>query len=84
MTPDEARAILATTLREIVPDADLASLDGSADIRETFELDSLDFVELVERLSKRVGFRIEDEDAEALRTPDSAAAFLVRGAARRH
>ena len=51
----------------------------AADLRETFELDSLDFVELVEKLSARAGFRIEDSDADALRTPQSATAFLVRG-----
>lgn len=80
MTPDEARAMLETTLREIVPDASLASLGGDVDLRQTLELDSLDFVELVDRLSKRAGFRIEDDDADELRTPDSATAFLVRGA----
>jgi acyl carrier protein len=80
MTPDQARTILETTLREIVPDASLAELDGDADLRQTLELDSLDFVELVERLSKRAGFRIEDDDADELSTPDSATAFLVKGA----
>jgi acyl carrier protein len=84
MTPQEAHAILETTLQEIVPDASLSALDGDADLRESLELDSLDFVELVERLSKRAGFRIEDDDAGELRTPDSATAFLVRGAAHRH
>lgn len=79
MTPDEARAILDTTVREIVPDADLGSLPGDADLREAFELDSLDFVELVEKLSAHAGFRIEDSDADALRTAESAVAFLVRG-----
>jgi acyl carrier protein len=79
MTPQEARAILETTLREIVPDASLAELGGGADLRQELELDSLDFVELVDRLSKRAGFRIEDDDADELRTPDSATSFLVRG-----
>lgn len=79
MTPQEARAILETTLREIVPDASLNALGGTADLRQELELDSLDFVELVDRLSKRAGFRIEDDDADELRTPDSATAFLVRG-----
>ena len=82
MTPDEARTILGTTLREIVPDADLASLPAGTDLREAYELDSLDVVELVERLSARAGFRIEDTDADELRSVDSATAFLVRGAAR--
>ena len=71
----------ATTLREIVPDASLDELPAT-DLRETFELDSLDFVELVERLGKRAGFRIEDDDADQLRTIDSATAFLARGATR--
>jgi acyl carrier protein len=76
------REILEAALREIVPDASLADLPGDADLRETFELDSLDFVELVERLGKRAGFRIEDDDADQLRTLDSATAFLGRGASR--
>ncbi|MFC8503440.1 acyl carrier protein [Pedococcus sp. NPDC057267] len=80
MTPDEARTILGTTLREIVPDADLTTLPADADLREAYELDSLDVVELVERLSARAGFRIEDTDADELRSVDRATAFLVRGA----
>lgn len=80
ITPDEARLLLETTLREIVPDASLASLPGDADLRETFELDSLDWVEIVERLGKRAGFRIDDDDAERLRTPDSATDFIARHA----
>ena len=76
------RQMLEATLREIVPDASLDGVSGDADLRETFALDSLDFVELVERLGKRAGFRIEDDDADQLRTIDSATAFLLRGARR--
>ena len=78
---ESPRAMLEAVLREIVPDASLEGLDGSTDLRETFELDSLDFVELVERLGKRAGFRIEDDDADQLRTLDSATAFLTRRSA---
>ncbi|TQM57442.1 acyl carrier protein [Humibacillus xanthopallidus] len=77
--PGSPREMLETTLREIVPDASLDGVNGDADLRETFELDSLDFVELVERLGKRAGFRIEDDDADQLRTIDAATAFLSRG-----
>ena len=83
MTPLEARTMLETTLREIVPDASLDELGGTADLRQELELDSLDFVELVDRLSKRAGFRIEDDDADELRTADLATSFLVRGSAGR-
>ena len=71
-----SREILEATLREIVPDASLADLPGDADLRETFELDSLDFVELVERLSKGAGVRIEED--ENLRTIDAIVDLLTR------
>jgi acyl carrier protein len=77
MTPDQARAMLQTTLREIVPDADLSTLAPGDDLRDIFELDSLDFVELVDRLSTRAGFRIEEDDADGMRSVDSAVHFLV-------
>ena len=77
MTPEQARAMLETTLREIVPDADLSTLAPGADLRNAFELDSLDFVELVDRLSARAGFRIEEDDADGLRSVEAVTAFLV-------
>ena len=77
MTPEQARAMLDTTLREIVPDADLTTLPPGADLRDTFELDSLDFVELVDRLSTRAGFRIEEDDADGMRSMNAAIDFLV-------
>jgi len=77
MTPDQARTMLETTLREIVPDADLSTLAPGADLRDTFEPDSLDFVELVDRLSTRAGFRIEEDDADGMRSMSAAIDFLV-------
>lgn len=77
MTPDQARTMLETTLREIVPDADLSTLAPGADLRNAFELDSLDVVELVDRLSTRAGFRIEEDDADGLRSVEAVTQFLV-------
>ena len=77
MTPDQARDLLEQSLRVIVPDADLTGLPGDTDLRERFELDSLDFVEIVERLSQGAGFRIEED--EDLRTIDAIVGLLSRG-----
>jgi acyl carrier protein len=77
MTPDRARAALQEAIAHVVPSADLAEVPPDADLRDTFELDSLDFVEIVEQLSGIVGFRIEDHEAESLRTIDSATRFLT-------
>ncbi len=77
MTPEQARAALQAAIAHVVPDADLSQVASTADLREVFELDSLDFVEIIEQLSAEAGFRIEDDDAEALRTIESATGFLL-------
>jgi acyl carrier protein len=81
MNRDEARELLAQTLLDIVPDADVAALTDDTDFRDELELDSLDFVELVERLSKRSGIRIDEDDYRSLRTIGSASDFLATRAA---
>jgi len=48
------------------------------DTSSGLELDSLDFLELVERLSNRADYRIEEEDYGELRTMDSAVPFLAK------
>lgn len=80
MTPDEARDLIEQALRGVVPDADIRGLPGDTDLRDAFELDSLDFVEIIERLSTGSGRRIEED--EDLRTIDAIVALLTRGAAR--
>ena len=77
MTPDQAREALQEAVARVVPSADLGTLPPEADIRDAFELDSLDFVEVIEQLSILAGFRIEDHEAESLRTVESATRFLT-------
>ncbi len=81
MNADRARELVEMTLLDIVPDADLTDLPADADLRESLELDSLDFVTLVERLSVRAQYRIDEEDYPQLRTMDSAVRFLASHAA---
>ncbi len=81
MTLDEAHQAITQVLLEIVPDADPAALGNDVDFREQLELDSLDFVEFVERLSRRTGCRIDEDDYGEFTTMGTAAAFLTRRAA---
>jgi hypothetical protein len=50
---------------------------ASADRPWPGTLDSLDFLELVETLSKRTGYRIDEDDYPALTTLHDAADFLA-------
>jgi acyl carrier protein len=77
VTPERARELIEQTLLFIVPDADLAAMPPDADLREYLELDSLDFVVLVERLSKGADYRIDEADYGQLRTMNSAIGFLA-------
>jgi acyl carrier protein len=76
ISPDQARDLVTRQIRLIVPDADVEGLPPQADLRRSLELDSLDFLELVERLSKETGVRIDEDDYPALATMESCQEFL--------
>ena len=77
MTPEQAHKMITDILREIAPDSDPDTLPGDADIRDSLELDSLDFLNFVEELSQRSGRRIEEDDYPQLATLASGAKFLA-------
>jgi acyl carrier protein len=77
MTPEQARAAVAESLHQIVPDADLESLADESPLRDALELDSLDFLSFVELLSKRAGRRIDEEEYPRLRTMRSCIELLT-------
>ena len=77
MTPEQARHAIEESLVQVAPDADLGSLGPDADLRDTLELDSLDFLGFVEALSQRAGRRIDEDDYPQLATMASAIKFLT-------
>lgn len=81
ITPEEARSIVARSVRKIVPDADVEALPEDADLRRTFELDSLDFLSFVELLVGDSGVRIDEDDYPELTTKAGCADLLVRRSA---
>jgi acyl carrier protein len=78
MSPDQARAAVTESVRQIVPDADLASIPDDRPLREALELDSLDLLSLVELLSKRAGRRIDEDEYPRLRTMASCIELLTQ------
>ncbi|MEU1707525.1 acyl carrier protein [Streptomyces sp. NPDC005706] len=57
--------------------ADFGRLEPEDRFRDVLELDSLDFLTLVELLSERTGVRIDEDDYPELDTLSGAVAFLV-------
>ena len=77
MNTQQATQAIEEVLGQVAPDADMTSLAPDADLRDTLELDSLDFLSFVEGLSKRVGQRIDEDDYPKLATMASASAFIA-------
>jgi acyl carrier protein len=77
VTPEQARQTIKDILREIAPDTDPDTLTDDADLRDSLELDSLDFLNFVEELAQRSGRRIDEDDYPKLATLASGAAFLA-------
>ncbi|MEU9047798.1 MULTISPECIES: acyl carrier protein [unclassified Kitasatospora] len=77
MNHDQAMALVQDVLTEIVPDADFTTIGPDTRFREALELDSLDFLNLVERLAERAGCRIDEDDYPRLVTLDSSATLLA-------
>jgi acyl carrier protein len=83
ITESQAHDLVVKAIRRIVPDADFDDLSPDADLRRTFELDSLDFLGFVELLVKETGIRIDEDDYPDLATMASCERLLsTRPAAR--
>ena len=76
MTPDEVRQLFFEELGNIAPEWDPAEIDPQEDIREAMDIDSMDLLNLVIALHKRLGIDIPEADYGKLITIDGAVAYL--------
>jgi len=77
MTPDEIEAALGEELGRIAPDIELSEIDRDTDLREEFDIDSMDFLTLVTALGQRLGVEIPEADYPNLDSFDAALAYLA-------
>lgn len=83
MTPEEIRQIIVDTLGNIAPEADASGLDPRADIRETLDIDSLDFLNFVIALHGRLRVDVPEIDYPKLFTLGGAVDYLMEKTAPR-
>ncbi|MDO8359331.1 MAG: acyl carrier protein [Devosia sp.] len=77
MNTQQAETALAEELRRIAPDVDVADIDRDGDLREEFDIDSMDFLNLVTALNKRLGIPIPEPDYSRFDTFAGAVAYLI-------
>jgi acyl carrier protein len=77
MKPDDIKRLLFEELGNLAPEADPGTVPPDADLREALDLDSMDFLNLIIALHKRLGVDIPEGDYAELRTIGDAVAYLA-------
>ncbi len=77
MTPQQAREQIGFALKRAAPGSDIDVIDPDADLRDSLDLDSLDFLQFIEILSETSGRRIEEDEYPELATLNSSIRFLT-------
>jgi acyl carrier protein len=73
----DARAAVLDALNEVAPDVETDDLDGSERLRQDLELDSLDFLRLLETLARTTGVAASEDDYPGLTTVRSLIDYVA-------
>lgn len=76
MSDEEIETALREELHKIAPDMDVEDVDPLGDLREEFDIDSMDFLNLVSALSKRLGLPMPEEDYDEMGSYNAMLAYL--------
>lgn len=77
MNEQDARAAVLAALNEVAPDVDTASLDGSERLRQDLELDSLDFLRVLETIATTTGVDTPEDDYAGLTTVQALVDYVA-------
>lgn len=81
MTIEESQALAARLVAAIAPDIDPDTVDTTARLREDLDLDSLDFLNVVEAVQQETGVSIPESDYPKITSIASLASYLEQHAA---
>lgn len=73
---EEIRKAVLESLLEVAPDVDAGAIDPARSFHEQLDIDSVDFLNFVLTLEKKLGVHVPESDYPRLSTVDGAVAFL--------
>jgi acyl carrier protein len=73
----DIRAVVQEELGNIAPEMDVGAIDSSADLREALDIDSMDFLNFITAIHRRLGVNVPEVDYPKLTTLDGAVAYLA-------
>ena len=77
MTDEDIKKIIFTELTTIAPEADPAALAHTANVRETLDIDSYDFLQFLIALSEKLGVEVPEKDYAKFTTLDGMVRYLA-------
>ncbi len=77
MNEDAIKVILLEEIGQIAPDADLDNLDPAQSFRDQFEFDSVDYLNFVLALEKRLEIKIPEIECPRLASLNGCIVYLT-------
>ncbi len=77
MTPKQIMSALLEELGNVAPELELDDIPTDADLGEELDLDSMDFLNWIAALHRRLGVDIAEVDYPKLRSLDEATSYLA-------
>lgn len=77
MNREEIKTTTLDVLLEIVPELEPATLDARVSFRDQFEIDSIDYLNFVLTLEKRLGIKIPEIDYPRLSSLEGCTSYLA-------
>ncbi|AXX97258.1 acyl carrier protein [Profundibacter amoris] len=78
MTQTDIETLLKDELHRIAPDIEINEIDRDEDLREEFDIDSLDFLNLVTALGKALNTPMPEADYPQMGTYNEMIAYLTQ------
>lgn len=76
MTREDIKNLILDIIADIDEDAEFSTLQADQPLRDQFDLDSMDFLDIVMELRKRHQLQIPEDDYPQLATLDSCVNYL--------
>ncbi|SMX21929.1 acyl carrier protein [Boseongicola aestuarii] len=80
MNKQDIETAVKAELNRIAPDIDADDIDRSENLRDEFDIDSMDFLNLVTALSKLLGLNIPEADYDQMESFDDLVGYLSKKA----
>ena len=83
MTSVDIRSAILQAIAEVAPEANLSALDGTVDLRDELDIDSMDFLNVLVGIDERLGVAVAERDYADVTTLDALVAYVAsrKGAA---